>query len=64
MGIKYNYHCSNGVTAQLAAGYRVLAFWNLEELDRALLYIGGEDFTDSNKDFAYSGPYVRIAIVY
>lgn len=68
MGMKYDYHCSNGVAVELAAGYRVMAYWELEELSRSRFFQGGDDFFFFNQGledhFSYSGPYVRFAVFY
>lgn len=70
MGMKYDYHCSNGVAVELAAGYRVLAYWELDELSRFRTFAGGDDFfffffgSSQDDNFSYSGPYVRFAVFY
>lgn len=69
MGMAYNYHTTSGVIVKFAAGYRVISYWELDELSRSRFFVGGDDnvfffgtFTEDH--FAYTGPYVRFSVAY
>jgi hypothetical protein len=68
MGIKYNCYTSNGIIVKFAAGYRILAYWELDELSRGSSYQGGDInfFLASGIEnvFSYSGPYVNFSLAY
>lgn len=67
-GIKYRYTFSNDVKVALGVGYKVFAFWLLEELQRIRTFPGTEDFITNGLTevdiVAFTGPYVRFSIAY
>lgn len=70
VGFKYRYHFDNGVILNFGGGYRIIAFWELEELARPFFYNGGtEPFASSvgqefRDHFCFSGPYIRFSLAY
>lgn len=70
LGLEYRYHLANGVSLGFAVGYQVLAYWQLDELNRHPFFAGQDDlafFLVANAlddHFMYSGGYFRFSVAY
>jgi hypothetical protein len=68
MGINYNCYTSNGIIVKFAAGYRILAYWELDEFLRRSSYQGGDSIfpytSGIERVFSYSGPYINFSLAY
>lgn len=69
VGLRYRYHFANQVKFVCAFGYKLFAYWNMEELARSRTFAGGQDigflFSSQVDDLlTFTGPYIRFSLAY
>lgn len=71
MGMKYAYHTCRDWAFSVNGGYRIFAYWNLPEINRRRVYVGGEDTVGiqgvgnlHDTVLIYAGPYASFSVTY